>query len=120
MEWNISGGRPIWQQLKEQIAVGIVTGKYPPGSKLPSVRELAVDAGVNPNTMQRALTELERDGLARSMGTVGRLVTEDCEKIDALRKLIAQDVMKQYLTGMNQLGFSSEEAVKVLEEWIHE
>ena len=120
MEWNITGGRPIWQQLKEQIAVGIVTGKYPPGSKLPSVRELAVDAGVNPNTMQRALTELERDGLARSMGTVGRLVTEDREKINALRKLIAQDVVKQYLTGMNQLGFSSEEAVKVLEEWIHE
>lgn len=120
MEWNIVAGRPIWQQLKEQIAVGIVTGRYPPGSRLPSVRELAVDAGVNPNTMQRALTELERDGLAKSMGTVGRTVTEDCEKINELRKVIAQDVMKQYISGMNRLGFSPEEAVNVLEEWIHE
>lgn len=120
MEWNIIGGRPIWQQLKEQIAVGIVTGVYPPGSRLPSVRELAMNAGVNPNTMQRALMELERDGLARSMGTVGRVVTEDREKINELRKLIAQDVIKQYISGMNQLGFTPEEAVKVLEEWIHE
>ena len=120
MEWNIIAGRPIWQQLKEQIAVGIVTGKYPPGSRLPSVRELAVDAGVNPNTMQRALTELERDGLAKSMGTIGSVVTEDREKINELRKIIAQDVIKQYIGGMAQLGFSPEEAVKVLEEWIHE
>lgn len=120
MEWNIIAGRPIWQQLKEQIAVGIVTGKYPPGSRLPSVRELAVDAGVNPNTMQRALTELERDGLAKSMGTIGRVVTDDREKINELRKIIAQDVIKQYIGGMSQLGFSPVEAVKVLEEWIHE
>lgn len=120
MEWNIVAGRPIWQQLKEQIAVGIVTGQFPPGSRLPSVRELAVDAGVNPNTMQRALTELERDGLAKSMGTIGRVVTEDREKINELRKVIAQDVIKQYLSGMNRLGFSAEDAVKVLEEQIHE
>lgn len=120
MEWNIVAGRPIWQQLKEQIAVGIVTGQFPPGSRLPSVRELAVDAGVNPNTMQRALTELERDGLAKSMGTIGRVVTEDHEKINELRKVIAQDVIKQYLSGMNRLGFSAEDAVKVLEEQIHE
>lgn len=120
MEWNIVAGRPIWQQLKEQIAVGIVTGQFPPGSRLPSVRELAVDAGVNPNTMQRALTELERDGLAKSMGTIGRVVTEDREKINELRKVIAQDVIKQYLSGMSRLGYSASEAVNVLEEWIHE
>lgn len=120
MEWNIIGGRPIWQQLKEHIAMGIVTGAFPPGSRLPSVRELAVDAGVNPNTMQRALTELERDGLARSMGTVGRVVTEDREIIEALRKRFAQDMIKQYLSGMNQLGYTAEEAVNVLEEQIHE
>ena len=71
MDWQITDGRPVWLQLKEQIAMGILTGTYPPGSRLPSVRELAMDAGVNPNTMQRALTELERDGLAQSMGTMG-------------------------------------------------
>jgi len=120
MEWNIIAGRPIWQQLKEQIAVGIVTGKYPPGSRLPSVRELAVDAGVNPNTMQRALTELERDGLAQSMGTVGRIVTEDKEKLNELRKSFAQDNVKQYLSGMERLGYTAAEAYQELGEWIHE
>ena len=120
MDWLLNDGRPICLQIKEQIAVGIVTGKYPPGSKLPSVRELAVDAGVNPNTMQRALTELERDGLAQSMGTVGRIVTEDNDKINELRKLFAQDVVKQYLSGMERLGFTSKEAFEVLGEWIHE
>ena len=120
MDWKLNDGRPIWLQLKEQIAVGIVTWKYPPGSKLPSVRELAVDAGVNPNTMQRALTELERDGLAQSMGTVGRVVTENSEKINELRKLFARDVMEQYVSGMARLGFTAEEAYEVLGEWIHE
>lgn len=120
MDWQLNDGRPIWLQLKEQIAIGIVTGKYPLGSKLPSVRELAVDAGVNPNTMQRALTELERDGLAQSMGTVGRVVTEDQGKIKELRKLFARDVMRQYVSGMERLGFTAEEAYDVLGEWIHE
>lgn len=120
MNWNLNSDRPIWLQLKEQIAVGIVTGEYPPGSKLPSVRDLAMKAGVNPNTMQRALTELERDGLAQSMGTMGRIVTEDKEKINHLRKIFAQDLIKQYLLGMERLGFSAEEAYQEMEEWIHE
>lgn len=120
MDWALSSGRPIWLQLKEQIAVGIVTGQYPPGSKLPSVRDLAMKAGVNPNTMQRALTELERDGLAQSMGTMGRVVTEDREKIALLRKRFAQEVMEQYLNSMKQLGYTAHEAVTGLEEWIHE
>ncbi|MBQ5671082.1 MAG: GntR family transcriptional regulator [Oscillospiraceae bacterium] len=120
MDWILNDGRPIWLQIKEQIAIGIITGKYPSGSRLPSVRELAVDAGVNPNTMQRALTELERDGLAQSMGTVGRIVTENQDKISELRKMFARDVVKQYLNGMERLGFTASEAYEVLGEWIHE
>lgn len=120
MDWTLNSGRPIWMQLKEQIAVGIVTGEYPPGSKLPSVRDLAMKAGVNPNTMQRALTELERDGLAQSMGTMGRIVTNDKQRIDLLRLRFAQEVMEQYMNGMKQLGYTAEEAVAVLEEWTHE
>jgi len=119
MDWMISSARPIWLQLKEQIAVGIVTGEYPSGSRLPSVRDLAMKAGVNPNTMQRALTELERDGLAQSMGTTGRVVTEDQEKINQLRKSFAQDLIKQYLVGMERLGFSAREAYQEMEEWIN-
>ena len=64
MEWKLTDDRPIWMQLSEQMARRIVAGQYPPGSKLPAVRELAADAGVNPNTMQRALAQLENDGLA--------------------------------------------------------
>ncbi len=120
MEWNLSDNRPIWLQLKEQIAHGIVTGTYPTGARLPSVRELAADAGVNPNTMQRALSELERDGLCRSVGTMGRMVTEDTEKIDALRRTIAKDVVQQYIIGMARLGYTYADAIRELEEYEHE
>ena len=120
MKWQITDGRPVWLQLKEQIAMGILTGTYPPGSRLPSVRELAMDAGVNPNTMQRALTELERDGLAHSMGTMGRVVTENREIIDELRTKNAKAVVQRYLDGMQQLGYSPAQAAAVLEEWTHE
>lgn len=120
MDWKLTSGRPVWLQLKEHIAMGIVTGEYPPGSRLPSVRELAMVAGVNPNTMQRALTELERDGYAHSMGTVGRVVTEDRQKIDDLRKTIARNVIEQYLDGMCHLGYTAKEAVEILEGWNHE
>jgi len=120
MDWTLNSGRPIWLQLKEQIAVGIVTGEYAPGSKLPSVRDLALKAGVNPNTMQRALTELERDGLAQSMGTMGRVVTEDMEIINELRKTFARDLVMQYLKGMERLGYSAADAYKELGEWLHE
>ena len=117
MDWKLTDGRPVWLQLKEQITMGIITGVYPLGSRLPSVRELAMDAGVNPNTMQRALMELERDGLAYSKGTIGRVVTEDSSCINDLRKQAAHGVVERYLEGMKQLGYSAAEAVKVLEEW---
>ena len=120
MNWQITDGRPVWLQLKEQLAMGILTGIYPQGSRLPSVRELAMDAGVNPNTMQRALAELERDGLAHSMGTTGRVVTENREIINQLRIQSAKAVVERYLDSMKQLGYSPAEAVKVLEEWENE
>ena len=120
MDWKLSGGRPVWLQLKEHIAMGIVTGEYPLGSRLPSVRELAIQAGVNPNTMQRALTELERDGYAQSMGTLGRVVTGDRSRIDDLRKTIAKDVVETYLDGMRHLGYTTREAVEILEGWSNE
>ena len=77
MDWRFTDDRPIWLQLTEQLTRRIITGVYPPGSRLPPVRELAAQAGVNPNTMQRALAQLEQDGLAFADRTAGRLVTED-------------------------------------------
>lgn len=86
MEWKLNDDRPIWLQLAEQMTRRIITGVYPPGSKLPPVRELAAEAGVNPNTMQRALAQLEQDGLAKADRTAGRLVTQDTAILDAVRR----------------------------------
>ena len=88
MEWKLSDDRPIWLQLSQQLARRILVGAYPPGSRLPSVRELAAEAGVNPNTMQRALAQLEQDGLARADRTAGRLVTQDTAVLDAARRAL--------------------------------
>ena len=116
MEWKFTEDRPIWQQLSQQIARQILIGVYPPGSKLPSVRELASQAGVNPNTMQRALAQLEQVGLAEANRTAGRLVTQDEGVIEAARREEAQGIMRRYLESMNELGYSPQEAVELLKE----
>ena len=72
MNWNITAGRPVYVQLVEQLELALVAGEFPPGSRIPPVRELAADAGVNPNTMQRALQELESRGLLQAQRTAGR------------------------------------------------
>ena len=75
MNWQFTDDRPIWQQITEQLTLRILRGEYPPGERLPGVRELAAQAGVNPNTMQRALAQLETDGLALGSRTAGRTVS---------------------------------------------
>ena len=116
MEWKLDDGRPIWQQLSEQLTLLIASGEYPPGSRLPSVRELATDAGVNPNTMQRALAQLETDGLASSNRTAGRMVTDNAEIIETTRKKLAQRHVEEYLAAMSRLGFDSAAAAALLKE----
>ena len=81
MDFAIQGSRPIWQQLTEQLARRIITGVYPLGSRFPAVRELAAEAGVNPNTMQRAITQLETLGLVTTNRTLGRTVTEKTRQV---------------------------------------
>ena len=90
MKWQFSNDLPIYSQLIAQIKVGIVTGAFPPGERLPSVRDLATEAGVNPNTMQRAMAELERDGLVYSQRTAGRFVTEDENVIQQAKRSLAE------------------------------
>ena len=75
MSWNLDSSRPIYAQIIEKVSLDIVSGKYQPGDKLPSVRDLAAQAGVNPNTMQKALSELERENLVHSARTSGRFIT---------------------------------------------
>nr|WP_325182894.1 GntR family transcriptional regulator [uncultured Oscillibacter sp.] len=114
MQWQFSNDAPIYTQLIQQVKVGIVTGAFPPGERLPSVRDLATEAGVNPNTMQRALAELERDGLVYSQRTAGRFVTEDNTMINAAKRSLAQRHVKTFLEAMLQLGFQKEEIIDLI------
>ncbi len=116
MEWKLTDDRPIWLQLAEQMTRRIITGVYPPGSRLPSVRELAAEAEVNPNTMQRALAQLEQDGLTKADRTAGRLVTQDTGVLDAVRRTSAREIINQYFDAMAELGYTRSQAGALLEE----
>lgn len=114
MAWNLDSDRPIYAQLVERLKHEIVSGIYPPGGRLPSVRELAAQASVNPNTMQKAFSELERTGLIITMRTSGRIVTEDITMIQKTRAELAQEQIDQFLSSMLQLGFDKAEILKLL------
>ena len=116
MNWHFQDGSPIYTQLIGQIRQGIVSGAFRPGERLPSVRDLAMAAGVNPNTMQRALSELERDGLVYSQRTAGRFVTEDKALIDEARRSLAEEHIRSFLSTMERLGFEQEEALALLRQ----
>ena len=114
MDFELQSSRPIWQQLTEQLSRRIVTGIYPPGSKFPTVRELAADAGVNPNTMQRALAQLESMGLVNTNRTAGRTVTEDVEVLDAMRDEFAKELREKYYSDMKELGYTRAQAAEMI------
>lgn len=109
MAWQFRNDIPIYTQLIAQIQQKIVSGALQPGERLPSVRDLAAEAGVNPNTMQRALMEMEREELVYSQRTAGRFVTEDGQRISKLREDLARGRVKDFLEGMYHLGFQMEE-----------
>ena len=114
MDFELQSSRPIWQQLTEQLSRRIVTGIYPPGSKFPTVRELAADDGVNPNTMQRALAQLESMGLVNTNRTAGRTVTEDVEVLDAMRDEFAKELREKYYSDMKELGYTRAQAAEMI------
>lgn len=120
MSWKLDSDRPIYSQLLEILLVNIVSGTYSKGSKLPSVRDLASQAGVNPNTMQRAFSELEREGLIHTERTMGRFVTEDDEMIQKAREEMADKQLELFISGMEQLGFSKKEIVGFVKERVEE
>ena len=103
MNWEFQSDRPIYAQLIEQITTAIVSGEFPPGERLPSVRDLAQEASVNPNTMQKALTELEREGLVCTQRTAGRTITQDAERIEQLRIRLALRMAQEFLSRMDAL-----------------
>ena len=116
MEWKFRSDLPIYSQLVDQIKLGIVSGSLLPGERLMSVRDMATEAGVNPNTMQRALQELERDGMVYSQRTSGRFVTENLQVIERAKKKLAEEQIRGFLEAMKKLGYQREEILTLLKE----
>ncbi|WP_402469525.1 GntR family transcriptional regulator [Isoptericola aurantiacus] len=114
MEFDTS--TPIWGQLVAEFSRRIVTGTWPAGGRIPGVRDLAGDLGVNPNTVQRALSELERRDVCRSERTAGRFVTSDTARVDALRAELAQEVADDFVRRAHGLGMTPAQAQRLIEE----
>ncbi|MDO4809153.1 MAG: GntR family transcriptional regulator [Eubacteriales bacterium] len=118
MDFYLKNSLPIWKQLAARLRERIVTGEYPAGGHFPSVRELAAEAEVNPNTMQRAMSQLEAEGLLVTNRNFGRTVTEDAEVIAATKKALAKERAAEYLESMKALGFTAEDADQLLRTYI--
>lgn len=116
MDYSFDNERPIYVQLVEKIRIEIISGKLKIGEKLPSVRELALTMKVNPNTMQKALVELENEKLVYTERTNGKYVTEDKKLIEKVKKELAQEKVNNYLNSMENIGISYDLAVKYLQE----
>ena len=116
MKWVFNNDRPIYAQITSQIERGIVTGEFSPGSSLPSVRVLAEEAEVNPNTMQKALADLETKGLLFAQRTAGRFVTEDRKMIENLKENLAKDYILTFLSGMKSIGIEKDETIEMLKK----
>lgn len=116
MAWNLDSDRPIFLQLVERIQMDIISGTYHPGDKLPSVRDLAAEAAVNPNTMQKAFAELERTGLVYSKRTNGRFITEDTTMIEELKSSLAKEKINEFLDLMQKLGYKNEEIISLMNQ----
>ena len=114
--WSFDNQRPIYAQIIEQIKGFITAGTMEPGERLPSVRDMAAEAGVNPNTMQRAMAELEREGLVFSQRTSGRFITEDRELIERIRTDLAQTEVRAFMEKMRSLNITAEQIIELLKE----
>jgi DNA-binding transcriptional regulator YhcF (GntR family) len=114
MAWTFDRERPIYLQIESGLKQKIISGEYPPGARLPAVRDLAEEASVNPNTLQRALADLEREGFVYAHRTSGRFVTEDAERIGAARTELAEERLREFVSGMKSLGLTIEELTTML------
>ena len=120
MAWQMNSDRPIYSQLYDKILIRIVCGIYKAGNRLPSVRELAAEASVNPNTMQKALSQLEWEKLVYTVRTTGRYVTEDTELIGKLRKELADMRISELFEKLQQLGYGKREIKELLDSYFEE
>ena len=117
MKWEFKNGIPIYLQIIDQIKRQIVCGELAPGSRIPAVRDLAKEAGVNPNTMQRALTQLEQEGLLYTQRTSGRFVTQEEEIMKQTRMQLSDEYIAELFKHLQQLGLSRDDIVEAVSEW---
>ncbi|MDO5382479.1 MAG: GntR family transcriptional regulator [Eubacteriales bacterium] len=118
MKWEFNDDTPIYLQIMEHFKTEIASGSMKAGDKIPSVRELALEAGVNPNTMQKALSELEREGLLESQRTSGRFVADGVKTPENLKNSLAQNLMRDFLKSMTRIGYTPEESVREYEDYV--
>ena len=117
MSWEFQDHLPIYAQLMDRLKRRIITGRYLPGEKLPSVRELAAEAGINPNTVQRAFSELEREGLIYTQRATGKYVTENADEIKSARQALAKTQVTEFLSNMQSLGYSVGDVIVLLQSF---
>ena len=117
MSWEFQDHLPIYAQLMDKLKRRIITGRYLPGEKLPSVRELAAEAGINPNTVQRAFSELEREGLIYTQRATGKYVTENADEIKSARQALAKTQVAEFLSNMQSLGYSVGDVIVLLQSF---
>ena len=115
MDWQFDSNMPINTQLVYKIELAIVSGEFVRGQRLSAVRDMAAEAGVNPNTMQRAFQELERQGLVYTQRSSGRYVTEDMTVIENTKQALARENIKSFMDSMRRIGYSREEIIRLLE-----
>ena len=114
MDFSFDNDRPVYLQLVEQLRAALLSGAYTPGQRLPSVRDLSAEAKVNPNTMQRALSQLEEEGLLFTERTNGKFVTLDETLIASLRDALAESLTREYLARLRLIGLSKSDAITAL------
>ena len=116
MAWQFNNREAVFVQIADRLRGDIACGKYKPGEQIPAVRQLAFDAAVNPNTMQKALSLLEDESLLIAHGTVGRFVTEDLAILKAAGEKMRRHAVREWLAEAKMIGMSTDEMIKYIKE----
>ena len=116
LAWSFSSDRPVYLQIADRITKSVLSGEYRASEQIPTVRQLALEAAVNPNTVQRAFSELEHEGLIISKGTTGRYVTEDIHVIKHCQNKMAEQIVMDFIENMAQLSITKEQAIAMIKE----
>ncbi|MBS4209288.1 GntR family transcriptional regulator [Bacillus sp. FJAT-50079] len=112
--------KPIYIQIAEKIFQQMIRGEIKPGEKLPSVREMAIQSGVNPNTIQRTYTEMERMGVVETKRGQGTFIVENQSIVEELKQTMQREIIEQFVISMRELGLSKEQMKSGLEEFFEE